>query len=178
VTAGRSLPTARCCVCPVFRAQPGGRGRGGSGHLVGVGPWPRTLRGTLDLQDLASSGFWSNRARTAGSREHSTTPMEITARRGPDPFRRAGPLGRSVDRWVEESDARLDLRRLDADPQIGPGGPATRDNAWLSFCVTLRDSRTMRPARCSRSAWAISASSSTVAAPNCAKILDAKMGKG
>jgi RNA polymerase sigma-70 factor (ECF subfamily) len=75
--------------------------------------WLGLVRGLERFEGRSTFKTWLfrilvNRARSAGSREHTTTPMESLHAVDPSRFDAQGHWADPVDRWVEESDARLD----------------------------------------------------------------------
>jgi RNA polymerase sigma-70 factor, ECF subfamily len=75
--------------------------------------WLGLVRGLERFEGRSTFKTWLfrilvNRARSAGSREHTTAPMESLHAVDPSRFDAQGHWADPVDRWVEESDARLD----------------------------------------------------------------------
>jgi RNA polymerase sigma-70 factor (ECF subfamily) len=75
--------------------------------------WMGVVRGIDRFEGRSSLKTWlfsilANRARSAGSREPSHAPLEALHTVGPDRFTDRGQWADPVDRWVEESEDRLD----------------------------------------------------------------------
>jgi RNA polymerase sigma-70 factor, ECF subfamily len=75
--------------------------------------WMGVVRGIDRFEGRSSFKTWlfrilANRARTAGSREPSHAPLEALHTVAPDRFASDGQWADPVDRWVEESEDRLD----------------------------------------------------------------------
>jgi RNA polymerase sigma-70 factor (ECF subfamily) len=75
--------------------------------------WMGVVRGIDRFEGRSSFKTWlfrilANRARTAGSREPSHAPLEALYTVAPDRFTSDGQWADPVDRWVEETDDRLD----------------------------------------------------------------------
>jgi RNA polymerase sigma-70 factor, ECF subfamily len=75
--------------------------------------WMGVVRGIDRFEGRSSLKTWlfsilANRARSAGSREPSHTPLEDLHTVGADRFTDRGQWADPVDRWVEESEDRLD----------------------------------------------------------------------
>jgi RNA polymerase sigma-70 factor (ECF subfamily) len=75
--------------------------------------WMGVVRGIDRFEGRSSFKTWlfrilANRARTAGSREPSHAPLDALHTVAPDRFTSAGQWSDPVDRWVEESEDRLD----------------------------------------------------------------------
>jgi RNA polymerase sigma-70 factor (ECF subfamily) len=75
--------------------------------------WMGVVRGIDRFEGRSSFKTWlfrilANRARTAGSREPSHAPLEALHTVAPDRFTSDGQWADPVDRWMEESEDRLD----------------------------------------------------------------------
>jgi RNA polymerase sigma-70 factor, ECF subfamily len=75
--------------------------------------WMGVVRGIDSFEGRSSVKTWlfrilANRARSAGSREPSHAPLDALHTVAPDRFTGHGQWADPVDRWVEESEDRLD----------------------------------------------------------------------
>ncbi len=75
--------------------------------------WMGVVRGIDRFEGRSSFKTWlfrilANRARTAGSREPAHAPLDVLYTVAPDRFTGDGQWADPVDRWVEESEDRLD----------------------------------------------------------------------
>ena len=93
--------------------------------------WMGVVRGIDRFEGRSSFKTWlfrilANRARSAGSREPAHTPLDAVHTVAPDRFDNQGQWADPLDRWIEQSDDRLDAA------------------AWLP---TLRSALDVLPAR-------------------------------
>jgi RNA polymerase sigma-70 factor (ECF subfamily) len=75
--------------------------------------WMGLVRGIERFEGRSSFKTWLfrilvNRAQSAGSREHANTSLDQLHAVDPDRFTAQGQWAEPVDRWTDESDARLD----------------------------------------------------------------------
>jgi RNA polymerase sigma-70 factor (ECF subfamily) len=79
--------------------------------------WLGVVRGVEQFEGRSSLRTWLyrilvNRARSAGSREHSNLPLESVHAVDPNRFDAQGHWADPVERWREESESRLDAASL------------------------------------------------------------------